>query len=59
MKNMLVAAITLGVTIAGMILYFGKRNANENKIKNAANDTYNVLNDGLRTVERPGQHAMG
>jgi hypothetical protein len=59
MKKMLIAATAVGAAVAGMILYFGKKESNRNQIKNAAKDAYSTMNDGIGKAERLGQNAMG
>jgi len=59
MKKMLIAATVVGGAVAGMILYFRKKESDSNQIKNAAKDAYNTMNDGIGKAERLGQHAMG
>ena len=59
MKKMLMAATAAGAAIAGIILYFGRKNPERGKIKRAAKDAYNTLSEGIERAERPGQRAMG
>jgi hypothetical protein len=59
MKKMLIAATVVGAAVAGMILYFRKKESDSNQIKNTAKDAYNTMNDGIGKAERLGQHAMG
>lgn len=59
MKNMLIAAVTVGAAIAGLILYVERKNRSSNKVLDAASDTYETMNKGIGRVERPAYHAMG
>ena len=56
---MLLTVAIIGVAIAGIILYNEERNKPENRIKDAAEDAYDTMNEALGSVERPMQHAMG
>jgi hypothetical protein len=49
MKNMLIAASALGAAIAGLVLYYGKKN----KGRKALNGVK------LPELERPAMHTMG
>lgn len=58
MSKILIAATTVGAAIAGLILYYGKRNGlRTRRIRNASNDAYQ--NDGPGTIERNAMHSMG
>jgi LPXTG cell wall anchor motif len=59
MKNMLLTAAALGAVIAGLALYYQKKNKPQNRIKDAAKDAYQTMNEGIGSIERPMQHAMG
>ena len=59
MKNMLLTVALLGSAIAGLILYYDKKNKPANKVLDAAKDAYDTMNEGIGRVERPMQHAMG
>ena len=59
MKNILLTATGVGAIIAGFILYAQKKNKPQNKIKDAAKDAYQTMNEGIGSLERPMQHAMG
>ena len=59
MKSMLIAAATVGTTIAALILYFERKNRNSNRVLDAAKDAYRTMNKGIGKVERPAHHAMG
>ena len=59
MKKMLLSATAVGAAIAGLVLYYQRRNKHRNSIAGAAKDAYRIMNDGLGKVERPAQHAMG
>ena len=59
MKKILIAATTVGATIAGIILYNRKKNNAPKKIEDAAKDAYQTMNDGLGKIERPVMHSMG
>ena len=54
MKKILVAASVVGATIAGLILYFRKRNKNTppKELKDAAEDAYHTMNATIGHVER-------
>ena len=55
---MLLTATAVGVVIAGLILYFERKNKPQNRIKDAAKDAYQTMNKGIGSVERPMQHTM-
>ncbi|RYZ30345.1 MAG: hypothetical protein EOO10_03160 [Chitinophagaceae bacterium] len=59
MKNMLLTAAALGAAIAGLVLYYQKKNKPQNRIEDAAKDAYQTMNEGIGSIERPMQHAMG
>jgi hypothetical protein len=59
MKSMLLAATTVGLAIAGLILYNQQRAKPKNRIKDAAKNAYQTMNEGIGSVERPMHHAMG
>ncbi|HYO22269.1 MAG TPA: hypothetical protein VER36_07670 [Flavisolibacter sp.] len=59
MKKMLLTAFLLGAAIAGFIMYSEKKNKPASKVLDAAEDTYDTMNEGIGKVERPMQHAMG
>ena len=59
MKSMLIAATTVGLVMAGLMLYNQQRNKPKNRIKDAAKDAYQTMNEGIGSVERPMHHAMG
>lgn len=61
---MFIAATVAGAAVAGLILYLQKLNKDRNlldsgNIKRAAKDAYDTMNEGIGSLERPGQHAMG
>jgi uncharacterized iron-regulated membrane protein len=59
MKNMLIAATAVGATIAGLLLYWQRKEKGRPKVLDAASDAYHTMNNGLGKLERPAQHAMG
>jgi len=59
MKNMLLTATAVGAAIAGLALYYQKKNKPQNQIKDAAKNAYQTMNEGIGSIERPMQHAMG
>lgn len=59
MKKMLLSATAVGAAIAGLILYYQRKNNNRNSITDAAKNAYQIMNDGLGKIERPAHHAMG
>lgn len=59
MKTMLLTATAVGTAIAGLILYYQKKNKSPNKVLDAAKDSYGAINNGIGQLERPAQHAMG
>jgi hypothetical protein len=59
MKTMLLSVALLGIGIAGFILYNEEQKKPKNRIKNAAEDAYDTMNEAIGSVERPMQHAMG
>jgi len=59
MKTMLLSVALLGVAIAGLVLYSEEQKKPKNRIKNAAEDAYDTMNEAIGSVERPMQHAMG
>lgn len=60
MKKIMIAASLVGTFAAGLILYFTNQNRKPaGQIKNAAEDAYRTMNDGIGKVERLGQHSMG
>lgn len=58
MKNILIAAVTVGAAIAGIILYYRNRHTPAGEVEDAANDAYNIMNDGIGKVERGTMHTM-
>lgn len=59
MKSMLIAATAVGATIAGLLLYYQRKNKPSTKVLDAAKDAYHTMNNGLGQLERPAHHAMG
>jgi len=60
MKKILIAATAVGATIAGILLYNGrKRSTGSKQIDRAAKDAYDTMNDGIGKVERNTMHSMG
>lgn len=59
MKNMLIAAVSLGAVAASLILYLDKKNKSQSRIKDAANNAYDSMNGAIGRLERPAYHAMG
>lgn len=59
MKNILITAAAVGAGIAGLILYYQRKNRPANRVLDAANDAYHTMNRAIGRVERPTHHAMG
>lgn len=59
MKTMLLTVAIIGVAVAGLILYTEEQKKPKNRIKNAAEDAYDTMNEAIGSVERPMQYAMG
>ena len=59
MKSMLLSVTILGIVIAGMVLYAEEKRKPKNRVKDAAEDAYDTMNDALGGIERPMQYAMG
>ena len=59
MKSMLLTATAVGAAIAGLILYYQRKNKPSNKVLGAAKDAYQTMNEGIGQLERPAHHAMG
>lgn len=59
MKSILITATAVGAAIAGLILYYQRKNRPANRVLDAAEDAYHTMNEGIGRVERPAQHAMG
>lgn len=59
MKKILIAATTVGVAIASIILYNRKRANGQRQVKDAANNAYDIMNDGIGKIERNAMHSMG
>lgn len=60
MKKILIAATAVGAAIAGIILYNRRRNTQGvRRVKNAAKDAYDTMNEGIGKVERNPMHSMG
>lgn len=59
MKTMLLTATAVGSAIAGLILYYQKKNKSSNKVLDAAKGSDRAINNGFGQLERPAQHAMG
>ncbi|MDB5206441.1 MAG: hypothetical protein JWR72_1516 [Flavisolibacter sp.] len=59
MKKMFIAASAVGAAIAGLVLYYQRKNKPENKMIDAAKDAYQTINNGLGNLERPAHHTMG
>jgi hypothetical protein len=59
MKSMLIAAAAVGATIAGLALYFQRKNRPSNRVLDSAKDAYQTINSGIGALERPAHHAMG
>lgn len=59
MKSILITAAAVGTAIAGLILYYQRKNRPANKVLDAAEDAYHTMNKAIGSVERPMQHAMG
>jgi len=61
MKTGLLAAITVGAALAGLILYYQKRlKIERNVLANSSDDFHSVGNgNGTMNSTRPAQHAMG
>ena len=58
MKTMLVTATAVGAAIAGIALYYQRKNKAGNKI-NSARDAYSIMDEPGGRIERPAHHAMG
>lgn len=56
---MLLTATAVGAAIAGLILYYQRKNKPSNKVLGAAKDAYQTMNEGIGQLERPAHHAMG
>jgi len=59
MKKMLLTATALGTAIAGLIVYYQRKNKSSNRVLEAENDAYKTINEGIGQLERPAHHAMG
>jgi hypothetical protein len=59
MKSMLLTATAVGAAIAGLILYYQRKNKPSNRMLGAARDAYSTMNNGIGQLERPAHHAMG
>ncbi|HZH64931.1 MAG TPA: hypothetical protein VEY10_08555 [Flavisolibacter sp.] len=59
MKNLLFTASALGAGIAGLILYYQRKNKPANRITGAAKDAYQMMNSSADKLERPAHHTMG
>lgn len=59
MKSMLIAATAVGATIAGLILYFQRREKGSHKQLNNAENRYLEKSKDSGKIERPAYHAMG
>lgn len=56
---MLIAATAVGATIAGLILYFQRREKGSHKQLNNAENRYLEKSKDSGKIERPAYHAMG
>ncbi len=56
---MLITACALGAAIAGLVLYYQKKNKPGNRVTDAGKIGYQTMNNGLVKLERPAHHAMG
>ena len=59
MKNMLLTATVFGTVLAAFVLYAERKRRSSNRIKDAAEDAYDTMNEGIGKLERPAYHAMG
>lgn len=59
MKNILITASALGAAIAGLILYYQKKNTARTNTIDIAKDAYQRVGNGFNNVKRPAHHAMG
>lgn len=59
MKTILLSVVLVGAAIAAIVLYNEEQNKPKNRIKNAAEDAYDTMNEAIGSVERPMHHAMG
>ncbi|WP_121354277.1 hypothetical protein [Flavisolibacter nicotianae] len=59
MKKMLLTATALGTAIAGLIVYYQRKNKSSNRVLESADDAYKTINEGIGHIERPAHHAMG
>jgi hypothetical protein len=59
MKQLLLTAAAIGAVLAAMIIYNERKNRPENRIKDAAEDAYDTMNEGIGSIERPMHNAMG
>ncbi|MDQ6609517.1 MAG: hypothetical protein M3Y85_06830 [Bacteroidota bacterium] len=58
MKKLLLAASAVGTAIAGLILYYQRKNKTGNRIEDAAKNAYKTINSGIGSIERPAQHTI-
>ena len=60
MKNMFLAAASIGVLIAALVVAFGKSNENREKgrVKGAAKSAYDLMNQGIGGLERSTKHNL-
>ncbi len=56
---MLLTAAAVGAVIAAMIVYVDRKNRPINRVSDAAEDAYDTMNEGIGSIERRAQHAMG
>ena len=59
MKTGLLAAITVGAALAGLILYYQKRLKIERNVLANSSDDFHSVGNGTMNSTRPAQHAMG
>lgn len=61
MKNILIAAVVVGITAAGLILYLRDRIEAEDEfdeIEDAAGDAYSTMNRNIGRAERSVRNAL-
>ena len=59
MKSMLLTATAVGAAIAGLMLYYQRKNSSKNKLSGTTTDAYNTVNNAMSNIARPPHHAMG
>ena len=59
MKSMLLAVLVVGAAVAALIVYNEEQRKPQNRIKNAAEDAYDTMNEAIGSIERPLTNTMG